>query len=70
MQLDPLGVWTATDRMDGAQLAAHVRLVERLGYGIVWYPESRKLEPRHEILRFSEGIPKRIRVVVSPRREA
>ena len=44
MRLDPLGVWTSTDRMDGAQLDAHVRLVERLGYGNVWYPESRLYE--------------------------
>ncbi len=40
MELGPLGVWTSTDRLNPEQLRDYARLVERLGYGTVWYPES------------------------------
>jgi probable F420-dependent oxidoreductase len=40
MDLGTLGVWTAVDRLDAKQLKDYVQLVERLGYGTLWYPES------------------------------
>lgn len=40
MELGSLGVWTAADRLDAGQLRDFVKLVERLGYGTVWYPEA------------------------------
>jgi len=44
MELGRLGVWYSTDKLDGSQLAALVRVVEGHGYGTFWYPESRGYE--------------------------
>jgi probable F420-dependent oxidoreductase len=44
MKLGRLGVWYATDKLDGAQLADLARTVERNGYSALWYPESRGYE--------------------------
>ncbi len=42
MQLGRLGAWYATDKLSGpAQIRELVTTVERLGYGTLWYPESR-----------------------------
>ena len=42
MQLGRLGAWYATDKLNGpAQIREFVTTVERLGYGTLWYPESR-----------------------------
>ncbi len=42
MQLGRLGAWYATDKLSGpAQIREFVTTVERLGYGTLWYPESR-----------------------------
>jgi probable F420-dependent oxidoreductase len=42
--LGRLGVWYATDKLDGPQLAALARTVEGHGYSALWYPESRGYE--------------------------
>jgi probable F420-dependent oxidoreductase len=39
-----LGVWYATDKLNGAQLADLLRVVEGAGYSAFWYPESRGYE--------------------------
>ena len=44
MQLGRLGVWYSTDKLNGAQLADLARVVEKNGYGTLWYPESRGYE--------------------------
>ena len=41
MQLGRLGVWYPMDALGGPQeIAAFAALVERLGYGTLWYPEG------------------------------
>jgi probable F420-dependent oxidoreductase len=44
MQLGRLGVWYSTDKLNGAQPADLARVVEKNGYGTLWYPESRGYE--------------------------
>lgn len=44
MKLGRLGVWYATDKLDGPQLRDFVRTVESNGYSALWYPESRGYE--------------------------
>jgi probable F420-dependent oxidoreductase len=44
MQLSRLGVWYSVDRLAAPGLRDFVRLVERLGYDALWYPESRGYE--------------------------
>ena len=44
MKLGRLGVWYATDKLNGAQLADLMRVVEKNGYSALWYPESRGYE--------------------------
>src|SRR5258708_1215281 len=44
MKLGRLGVWYATDKLNGAQLGDFVRGVEKNGYSALWYPESRGYE--------------------------
>ena len=45
MQLGRLGAWYSTDKLGGAKaIAAFAANVERLGYGTLWYPESRGYE--------------------------
>jgi probable F420-dependent oxidoreductase len=44
MKLGRLGVWYATDKLNGAQLADFTRAVEKNGYSALWYPESRGYE--------------------------
>jgi probable F420-dependent oxidoreductase len=44
MALGRLGVWYATDKLNGAQLADLVGAVEKNGYSALWYPESRGYE--------------------------
>jgi probable F420-dependent oxidoreductase len=39
-----LGVWYATDKLNGAQLVDLLRVVEGAGYSAFWYPESRGYE--------------------------
>lgn len=42
MKLGRLGAWYATDKLSSpAQLKEFVGTVERLGYNVLWYPESR-----------------------------
>ena len=42
--LGRLGVWYATDKLNGSQLADFVGIVEKSGYSALWYPESRGYE--------------------------
>ncbi len=44
MQLGRLGVFYFVDRLNPEQIRAFVAGVERLGYGALWYPESRGYE--------------------------
>ena len=44
MDLGRLGVWYATDKLDGPQLRSLLRVNEANGYGTFWYPESRGYE--------------------------
>jgi probable F420-dependent oxidoreductase len=44
MKLGRLGVWYATDKLNGTQLADFTRAVEKNGYSALWYPESRGYE--------------------------
>ena len=44
MKLGRLGVWYSTDKLNGAQLADLMRVVEGAGYTAFWYPESRGYE--------------------------
>jgi probable F420-dependent oxidoreductase len=45
MQLGRLGAWYSTDKLGGPkEIAAFAAGVERLGYGTLWYPESRGYE--------------------------
>jgi probable F420-dependent oxidoreductase len=40
MKLNKLGVWTGTDSLSAAQVAAFARRVEGWGYGALWSPEA------------------------------
>jgi probable F420-dependent oxidoreductase len=44
MKLGRLGVWYSTDKLNAAQAADLMRVVERNGYSAYWYPESRGYE--------------------------
>ena len=44
MKLGRLGVWYSTDKLNGAQLADMMRVIEGAGYSAFWYPESRGYE--------------------------
>jgi len=44
MDFGRLGVWCSTDRLDAAGLRALAQSAEALGYGTLWYPESRGYE--------------------------
>jgi probable F420-dependent oxidoreductase len=45
MQLGRLGAWYSTDKLGGPrQIAEFAATVERLGYDVLWYPESRGYE--------------------------
>src|SRR5690348_6678904 len=45
MQLGRLGAWYSTDKLGGPQqIKSFAQTVERLGYGTLWYPESRGYE--------------------------
>ncbi|HME23348.1 MAG TPA: TIGR03620 family F420-dependent LLM class oxidoreductase [Acetobacteraceae bacterium] len=45
MQLGRLGVWYSMDKLGSAQqIKIFVATVERLGYDVLWYPESRGYE--------------------------
>ena len=44
MELERVGIWYPTDRLDAAGLRALLRTVEGHGYGTLWYPESRGFE--------------------------
>ena len=44
MKLGRLGVWYSTDKLNGAELAELMRVVESAGYTAFWYPESRGYE--------------------------
>src|SRR5271154_447545 len=39
-QLGRLGVWYPVDRLDGAGITRLLRVVEELGYSVLWYPEA------------------------------
>jgi probable F420-dependent oxidoreductase len=41
MKLGPLGVWSPTDALTVPQLRELAQRTEQLGYGALWYPESR-----------------------------
>jgi probable F420-dependent oxidoreductase len=42
MKLGRLGAWYGTDKLTGpTQIREFVRTVEKLGYDVLWYPESR-----------------------------
>ncbi len=38
MKLGRLGVWYATDKLNGPQLADFVGTIEKNGYSAFWYP--------------------------------
>ena len=44
MEFGRLGVWSSTDRLDAAGLRGLLERAEGLGYGTLWYPESRGYE--------------------------
>ncbi len=45
MELGRLGVWYSADKLGGAKpIADFAKTVERLGYDVLWYPESRGYE--------------------------
>src|SRR5881394_2192558 len=44
MKLGRLGVWYATDKLNGAHLTDLMRVVEKNGYTAFWYPEGRGFE--------------------------
>ena len=44
MKLGRLGVWYSTDKVNAAQAADLMRVIERNGYAAYWYPESRGYE--------------------------
>jgi probable F420-dependent oxidoreductase len=44
MTLGRLGVWYSTDKLNGAQLADLLSVIERNGYSAFWYPEARGYE--------------------------
>jgi probable F420-dependent oxidoreductase len=45
MQLGRLGTWYSTDKLGGpGEIAGFAQQVERLGYDVLWYPESRGYE--------------------------
>jgi len=44
MNLGKLGVWYSSDKLKPQEMAAFVQLVESLGFGSYWYPESRYYE--------------------------
>ena len=45
MQIGRLGAWYSTDKLGGPQqIKQFVATVERLGYDMLWYPESRGFE--------------------------
>jgi probable F420-dependent oxidoreductase len=44
MTLGRLGVWYATDKLNGPQLGDLMRCIEKNGYSAFWYPESRGYE--------------------------
>ena len=44
MKLGRLGVWYSTDKLNAAQAADLMRVIEKNGYSAYWYPESRGYE--------------------------
>ncbi len=44
MKLGRLGVWYSTDKLNAAQVADLMRVIEKNGYSAYWYPESRGYE--------------------------
>jgi probable F420-dependent oxidoreductase len=45
MQIGRLGAWYSMDKLPGPQQIRHfVTMVEKLGYDVLWYPESRGFE--------------------------
>lgn len=62
MQLGRLGAWYSTDKLGGpADIAAFAATVERLGYGTLWYPESRGYES-FSVAGFMLGATKTLRI--------
>jgi len=44
MRIGRLGVWYGMDKLTGPQIPPFLALIERLGYDVLWYPESRGYE--------------------------
>src|SRR5690606_21838722 len=44
-RIGPLGVWAPTDGMTTEEAVAFVRLLEELGYGALWLPETLGRDP-------------------------
>lgn len=44
MKLGRLAVWYGMDKLNGEQIPGFLATLERLGYGTLWYPESRGYE--------------------------
>ena len=44
MDLGRLGVWYAADKLTPAEWSGFIKKVETLGYGTLWYSESRGFE--------------------------
>src|SRR5262245_31201821 len=44
MKLGRLGVWYSADKLNGAQLAELMKVIEANGYSAYWHPESRGFE--------------------------
>lgn len=44
MKIGRLGAWYGIDRLSGPQIPPFLALLERLGYDVLWYPESRGYE--------------------------
>lgn len=54
-QLGALGVWAPTDGMPSADAVALARLVEELGYGALWLPETMGRDPFVHISHLADG---------------
>ena len=44
MKLGRLGVWYSADKLNGAQLAELMKVIEATGYSSFWHPERRGFE--------------------------
>lgn len=57
-QLGRLGVWCTTDRMTTAEATRFARLVEQLGYGALWLPETTGRDPFAHIGHLAASTPR------------